>query len=150
MTAAVTAGALSNAAAFLAKALGFAGAGSMQAALQAGLTSLTSQASVALVNNRGDLGAALRQLGSSATLKSLAVAMISAGLSTELTQLAGLKDALPKNAIFADRVVHSLQRNLIRSTVQAAVSTAIQGGVVDLFENIAAVEMALVIEVVVN
>ena len=131
VTAAVTAGTLSSVSAMLAKGLGFAGAGSMQAALQAGLTSLTSQASVALVNNRGDLGAALRQLGSSLTLKSLATAMIAAGLSTELTQLAGLDKALPKNAVFADRVVHSLQRNLIRSTVQAAVATAIQGGKLD-------------------
>ena len=115
----------------LAKGLGFAGAGSMQAAFQAGLTSLASQASVALVNNKGDLGAALRQLGSSLTLKSLATAMVAAGLGAELTQLAGLDKALPKNAVFADRVARSLQRNLLRSTVQASVATAIQGGKLD-------------------
>ena len=131
VTAAVTAGTLSSVSAMLAKGLGFAGAGSMQAAFQAGLTSLASQASVALVNNKGDLGAALRQLGSSLTLKSLATAMVAAGLGAELTQLAGLDKALPKNAVFADRVARSLQRNLLRSTVQAGVATAIQGGKLD-------------------
>ena len=69
---------------------------------------------MALVNNKGDLGAALRQLGSSLTLKSLATAMVAAGLGAELTRLAGLDKALPKNAVFADRVAADRVRTVFR------------------------------------
>ena len=127
---AVSAGTLSTVSASLAGSLGV-GSAAAQAALTAGLTSLTSQAAVALVNHGGDLGAVLKQLGSSAALKSLATAMIAAGLTVELTGFAGLDKALPEKAVLADRVAHSLQQNLIRSTVRTAVSTAIQGGKLD-------------------
>ena len=127
---AVTGPALAHLSASIASSLGITNA-AMQAALTAGLKTLASQTAVALVNHRGDLGATLRQLGSSASLKSLVTAMVAAGLSVKLTGLAGLDKALPQNAAFADRVVHSLQQNLIRSTVQAGVSTAIQGGKLD-------------------
>ena len=124
-----SAGTLSSFSAVLAQGLGFAAEGAIQMAIQAGLTSLTSQASVSLVNNQGDLGATLQQLGSSATLKSIAIAMITAGLTAELTDVAGIE--LPKNADAIDTiqtVEYRLQTGLIRASVDATARTAIEGG----------------------
>ena len=129
---AATAGTLSTLSAAIAKGLGIAGQGAMhvamQGAIKAGLTSLVSQASVALVNNRGDLGATLKQLGSSATLTSLATAMITAGLTSGIESAIGIGADLPASAPLADRVVHDLQRGLVRASVRAGVTTAIQDG----------------------
>ena len=129
---AATAGTLSTLSAAIAKGLGIAGQGAMhvamQGAIKAGLTSLVSQASVALVNNRGDLGATLKQLGSSATLTSLATAMITAGLTSGIESAIGIGADLPASAPLADRVVHDLQRNLLRNTVRAGVTTAMHDG----------------------
>ena len=99
---AATSPALAHLSASIASSLGITNA-AMQAALTAGLKTLASQTAVALVNHRGDLGATLRQLGSSASLKSLVTVMVAAGLSVELTGLAGLDKALPQNAAFCAR-----------------------------------------------
>jgi filamentous hemagglutinin len=57
------------------------------AMLNAAFTTLVTQASTALMANGGNLGAALRTLGSSASVKSLAASIATAGL--ENVQLAG-------------------------------------------------------------
>ena len=96
----------------------------MSASIQAGVQSLFVQAGVALANNKGDLGATLKQLGSSATLRALASAMVAAGLTAHLEQVAGLDGKLSGTG-------QVVQRGLIRATVRAGVSTAIQGGSLD-------------------
>ena len=53
----------------------------------AAFTTLVTQASTALMANGGNLGAALRTLGSSASVKSLVASIATAGL--ENVQLAG-------------------------------------------------------------
>ena len=125
---AMTSGMISGYAGNLAQRLGFVQGGAMQTAIQSGLNMLTQQAAVALVNNQGDIGAALKELGSSAFLKSLATSMISAGLTTQLTKAAGIGEDLAKTAPLSDRVAQDLRRGLIRASVRAGVSTAIQGG----------------------
>ena len=128
---AVSGGALSSLSATLAQGLGFAADGAIQAALQAGLGSLANQASVALVNTQGDIGATLDVLGSSASVRSLAAAMVAAGLTAHVGDAAGIGADLPKTAPLPDRVAQDIRRNLIRASVNASVSTAIEGGEID-------------------
>ena len=122
---AVTVGgpALGQLAASMATTLGITSA-AMQAALAAGLKTLASQAAVTLVNTRGNLAATLKQLGSSASLKSLATAMVAAGLTVGVS---AELDIDVNSKLFTDR----LQANLVRATVRAGVTTAIQGGELD-------------------
>ena len=128
---AVSGGALSNLSATLAQGLGFAADGVVQAALQTGLDSLARLATIALVNNQGDIGAALETLGSSASLRSLATAMVAAGLTAHISDVAGIGPDLPRTAPLADRVAQDIRRGLIRAAVNASVSVAIQGGKLD-------------------
>ena len=93
-------------------------------AFNAGMQALTVNASVALVNNQGDLGATLRQLAATDTLRALATAMVTAGLTAHLEQAAGLGGELTRTAQY-------MERGLIRATVRAGVGTALQGGSLD-------------------
>ncbi len=61
------------------------GAGGAMAS--AAFTSIVAQASLSLINNQGNLGAALKDLGSSSALKSLAVSVASAGALNEIGTL---------------------------------------------------------------
>jgi len=90
-----------------------------------------NKSAVSLVNNRGNIGAALKELGSSANVRALITSMVTAGLTTQITGMAGLGKDLPKTAPLADRVVQDIQRGLIRATVKARISTALEGGKLD-------------------
>ena len=94
--------------------------GVMVAVANAGFSALAANASVSLINNRGDLGAVLKDLGSSQSLKSLATAMVTAGALNGL----GFTGTTTE---FADR----LQQAAMRATVSATVSTVINGGELD-------------------
>lgn len=115
----------------IAGSLGLAGNAVAEAAIQAGLQSLINKSAVALVNNQGDLGAALKELGSSASIRSLLTSMVAAGLTVHLSDVAGIGADLPATAPLADRIAQDIQRGLIRATVNAGVSTAIEGGKLD-------------------
>ena len=93
-------------------------------AFNAGMQALTVNASVALVNNKGDIGATLKQLASTDTLRALATAMVTAGLTAHLEQAAGLGGELTRTSQY-------MERGLLRATVRAGVGTAIQGGSLD-------------------
>ena len=92
----------------------------MVAAANAGFSALAANASVSLINNRGDLGAVLKDLGSSQSLKSLATAMVTAGALNGL----GFTGTTTE---FADR----LQQAAMRATVSATISTVVNGGELD-------------------
>jgi filamentous hemagglutinin len=115
----------------VAGSLGLAGNAVAEAAIQAGLQSLINKSAVALVNNQGDIGAALKELGSSANIRSLLTSMVAAGLTVQLADVAGVGYELPANAPLADRIVQDIQQGLIRATVKAGVSTVIEGGKLD-------------------
>ncbi|MCG8672534.1 MAG: DUF637 domain-containing protein, partial [Pseudomonadales bacterium] len=119
----------------------------MQAAISAGTASLISQASVALVNGavNGDIGGAIEDFASDETLKSLAVAMVSAGAIAELDAAFFDVDSeavsnLPTDGsatsevvqVAGDSATQSLQMQvaeaLTHATVNAGVETLIQGG----------------------
>ena len=111
----------------LATSLGVAGNVALEAALQAGVQALINKTAVALVNNRGNLGDALEELGSSATLRSLVTSMVTAGLTAHLMDVSGIGANLDPQAPLADRIVQDLQRGLIRASVTAGVEATING-----------------------
>ena len=54
------------------------------AAINAGFTTIVSRATISLINNKGDLGAVFKELGSSDFIKSLATSVITAGIEAAL------------------------------------------------------------------
>lgn len=91
----VTAGAAAGAGAALASATvgTTSAAASTVAAMGAAATStLITQASLSLINNNGDLGATLDDLGSSAKVKQLATAMVTAGALSAFSVATGVTD----------------------------------------------------------
>ena len=94
-------------------------------AVQAGVTALASRAAVSFVNNNGDIGKVLEELGSSEGVKSIATAMVTAGV------LEGLSKVLPNNLANATngsaKFTDQLQRQLIDGAASAVVRSAING-----------------------
>ncbi|NFV79200.1 DUF637 domain-containing protein, partial [Magnetospirillum aberrantis] len=69
-------------------ALGVEGVtGTSAAMVNAGFSSLVAQASVSLVNNRGNIGKVLQEMGSTQTLKTLALTVATAGAFHEVGTL---------------------------------------------------------------
>ena len=123
----------------------------MTAAIQAGITSLASQATISTFNNGGNLGKVFDELTSSESLKNLATAMVTAGalqgLSTSGLLPANLASATNGTATWADQ----LQRQLIDNTAAAVIRSGINGtslgdelqqGIVTAFLNTAAAQGA--------
>jgi filamentous hemagglutinin len=100
-------------------------------AVTAGVTALASQAAVALINNRGDIGGALNDLGSSANVKNLLTAIVTGGV------LAGLNlnpTGVPTVGGGAQPFMTQLGQNLTAGVARAVIGTAINGG--SLEENL--------------
>lgn len=97
----------------------------VSAAVQAGITALATQATVSFINNDGDIGKVLNELGSSQGVKSIATAMVTAGV------IQGLSNVLPENIANATngsaKFTDQLQRQLIDGTASAVVRSAING-----------------------
>jgi filamentous hemagglutinin len=101
-----------------------AGAGTAtSAAITAGLVTLASQASVSLINNKGDLGKTLNDLGQSQNVKALATAMVTAGLLQGLNATAGIQNVNAQSTFG-----QQLQKNLLDDTAATVVNHAINGG----------------------
>jgi filamentous hemagglutinin len=101
--------------------------GSAIAMTQAALTSLATQASVSLINNGGNIGKTLKELGSKDSIKNLAASVVTAGLLSQVSTALNLK---PDSTVFSDRLVN----NFTTSVGSTLVQTAINGG--DLEENL--------------
>ncbi len=125
---AVTAGAASTAAGAITGAVGVGSSAAMNAAIQAGVQALINKSAVALINNRGDIAGALHELGSSKTLLSIVSSMVTAGLTSQLTNMAGVGQSLPKTAPFVERIAHEAEKNLIKASIGAGVQTVLEGG----------------------
>ncbi|WP_232073460.1 DUF637 domain-containing protein [Variovorax sp. RA8] len=120
-----TAGAASGLGASAGTAVGGTAGTVAGGAVTAGVTALASQASVALINNRGDIGGALNDLGSSASVKSLLTAIATGGV------LAGLNldpTGLPTTGGGAQPFMTQLRQNLTAGAARAVIDTAINGG----------------------
>lgn len=100
-------------------ALGLNGAAA--AAADAAFASLASQASVSLINNKGDVGKTLKELGRSRTVKNLVVAAATAGVSNKL--------GASSLATWSETPwVNNLNVNLANAGSAALINTAVNGG----------------------
>jgi filamentous hemagglutinin len=91
----------------------------------AAVATLATQTAIAVIDNKGDLGAALKDLGSKENIKALVTAIATAGLLDKLGTELNLKSG--KDASFIDK----LQTNLINGVASSVLSTAINGGSIE-------------------
>ena len=94
-------------------------------AVTAGISALAGQAAVALINNRGDIGGALNDLGSSANVHNLLTAVATGGV------LGGMNlnpTGLPTTGTGAQEFIAQLGQNLQAGVARAVIGTAINGG----------------------
>ncbi|WP_120430490.1 two-partner secretion domain-containing protein [Acinetobacter baylyi] len=101
--------------------------GSAVVMTQAAVTSLATQASVSLINNGGDLGKTLKDLGSKDSVKNLAASVVTAGLLSQVGSALNLK---PDTSGFSARLLN----NFTTAVGSTLVQTAIKGG--DLEDNL--------------
>ncbi len=93
----------------------------------AAVTSLAAQASIGLINNGGDIGKTLKEMGSKDSIKNLAASVVTAGLLSQVGTALNLK---PDSTLLSDR----LANNFASSVGSTLVQTAINGG--DLGDNL--------------
>ncbi|MEO8389919.1 DUF637 domain-containing protein [Polaromonas sp.] len=93
-------------------------------AVTAGISALAGQAAVSLINNQGDIGKVLEDLGSSESIKSLLTAMVTAGA----LQGMGLNPNVPGGDLAGKTFSSQLWPNLKAGVVRSLISTAINGG----------------------
>ncbi len=119
-------------------ALGLGSSTAMNAVIQAGVQALINKSAVALVNNRGNIAGALHELGSSKNVLSIVSSMLTAGLTSQITEMAGVGQSLPKTAPFVDRIASEAEKNLIKAAIGTGVQTALEGGSLDknFFNNL--------------
>ena len=92
------------------------------ASVTAGLSSLTVQATALIVQNKGDILKATKQLASSKTIAAAAAAMLSAGLLEKMSETLNL----PKSTDLAT-TQEQLQKALARATISSSLNLAIHG-----------------------
>nr|WP_180321591.1 S-layer family protein [Neisseria meningitidis] len=87
----------------------------------AAFTSLATQASISLVNNKGNVGKTLKELGRSRTVKNLVVVAATAGVSNKIgtSALANVSDK---------QWVNNMTVNLADAGSAALINTAVNGG----------------------
>ena len=100
-------------------ALGLNGASA--AAADAAFASLASQASVSLINNKGNIGKTLEELGRSSTVKNLVVAAATAGVANKIgaSSLANVSET---------PWINNMNVNLANAGSAALINTAVSGG----------------------
>ncbi len=107
--------------------IGTAGTSTLTAMANAGLSALAQQASILLVNNKGNIGKTLKDLGKSSVAKSILTSIITAGVMDKLGNTQMMKDLKAAGAIsnkFSDKLTY----NLINATGRAVTETALNGG----------------------
>lgn len=119
--------------------------GAWAAVANAGLSALASQAAVSLVNNGGDVGAVLKELGSSTTLRSLATSMISAGLTAGIAGQLNIDTGL--SAGIGDQVAYQSIRTLTNTVASAAINGAdigdtLKSNLISAVANVASAQLA--------
>jgi len=93
------------------------------AAANAAFSSLAAQASITLVNNKGNIGKTLKDLAKSDIVKATIAAALTAGVLDKLNATQTLQD-LSKKTGFSDKLTY----NLINAGGRALTNTAINGG----------------------
>ncbi|PUE56965.1 hypothetical protein B9Z36_08145 [Limnohabitans sp. Rim8] len=103
------------------------------AAANAGIAALASSAGVSFVNNGGDIGKTLKDMGSSQNVKGVLTAMVTAGVLTELgssttaTGQTGANAQAISTTQAVDKFTANLMQNVTNNMASAVVSSAING-----------------------
>ena len=97
------------------------GSQTVGAMASAAFSSLTTQATIGLINNKGDVEATLKELGSKDSVKQLAFAMASAGISHKIDKGLGLKGVDITQTGFDQRLVKAIADSTSTSLLQTAV-----------------------------
>ncbi|MBW8468169.1 MAG: DUF637 domain-containing protein [Thiobacillus sp.] len=118
----LTYGAATSAGGAAATAVGASSTGAVAAGFTAGLSSLASTAAVSLINNKGDIGAVLKELGSSENAKGLLLTMATAGLTQGILSQAGLSNVNAQSS-----VGQLLAKNTIQGITSAVMESAVMG-----------------------
>ncbi len=95
--------------------------GAPPAATDAAFASLASQASGSFINNKGDVGKTLKELGRSSTVKNQVVAAATAGVADKI-------GASALNNVSDKQWINNLTVNLANAGSAALINTAINGG----------------------
>jgi len=102
----------------------------------AAVASMASQAAISLANNGGDPLKALKSLGSSEYIKSLAVSVLSAGALSAVGGTAMMQnlEKLKQSGDLVQKIVGNTAQALVNSTIDAGINTAVSGN--SLSENL--------------
>ncbi|WP_336168140.1 two-partner secretion domain-containing protein [Acinetobacter sp. 161(2023)] len=85
----------------------------------AAVTSLATQASVSLINNGGDIGKTLKDLGSKDSAKNLAASVVTAGLMSQVSSALNINlNDMPRLEKLANNFVQGVGSNIISSSIQ--------------------------------
>jgi hypothetical protein len=117
-----------------------AGSTTLATAVNAGFASLASQAAVAMVNNGGDIGKTLEQLGKEESIKGLLTTMVTAGALNALGNstlfngqsgagASGINGVTTSQA--ANQFTSNLLKNVTNNVAGAAIDSAINGKPLD-------------------
>ena len=98
-----------------------AGSTTFATAVNAGFTALASQAAVAMVNNKGDIGKTLEQMGSEQSIKNLLTTMVTAGALDKLNSTMGWQSVTVKSP-FIDQFQRNLGNNLANNMLNSALA----------------------------
>lgn len=90
-------------------------------AINAGFTALASQAAVAMVNNKGDIGKTLDQLGKEESIKGLLLTMVTAGALDKLNSTMGWNTVTAKST-FMNQFQKNLGNNLASDMMNSALA----------------------------
>ncbi|MBY0446203.1 MAG: DUF637 domain-containing protein, partial [Burkholderiales bacterium] len=100
-----------------------AGGNLLNSMVGAAFASLDALVAITLINNKGNIGQTLRDLGRSDTVKSMLTAALTAGALNTVGGLPSM-EGLKRAGQFTDK----LTMNLVNSSTSAAINTAINGG----------------------
>lgn len=103
--------------------VGLSGSTTAGLAANAAFTSLANQASITLINNKGNIGKTLSDLASSATVKATVSAAMTSAVMGQISDLPALK-SLKTGSEFTDR----LTLNLVDASGRALINTSVTGG----------------------
>ncbi len=98
--------------------------------VQAAVSTLASKAAVSLINNGGHVDETLKELGSEESLRQLAVALVTAGVLSEIGQINFGTEAKPVtlNSVKAgDGIVANAGKNLVNGLTRATINSAVTG-----------------------
>ncbi|NUE94443.1 DUF637 domain-containing protein, partial [Acinetobacter seifertii] len=95
------------------------GVSTLGAMANAAITSLATQASVSLINNGGDIGKTLKELGSKDAVKNLAASVVTAGLMSQVSSALNINlNDMPRLEKLANNFVQGVGSNIISSSIQ--------------------------------